>query len=79
GAGTLAFLGFLAFLAAIYQGPVSLVNALDNTQNLFVLFYATIISIFKPSILKEEVKGSVIALKLLAIAVIFAGAYLVSM
>lgn len=73
-----AFAGYLLFYNAISQGPVSLVVALNETEGFFVLLYATLISIFMPSVIKEETKGSVVALKLLAIAIIFAGAYLVS-
>ncbi|MBI2578114.1 MAG: EamA family transporter [Candidatus Aenigmarchaeota archaeon] len=76
--GAFGFFGFLLYFSAISQGSVSLVVALDNTQWVFVLFYATLISIFLPGVLKEDLKGSVVALKLLAIAIIFAGAYLVS-
>lgn len=74
----LGFSGFLFIFAAVSQGPASLVNALDLTQGLFVLIYATLVSIFAPKILKEEVKGSIIALKLISIIIIFVGGYLVS-
>jgi len=74
---TFGFFGLLVYFMAISQGPASLVNALGNTLGFFVLFYATLVSIFRPSILKEEIRGSVVALKFVAIALIFAGAYLV--
>lgn len=62
---------------AVSIGFVSLISALESTQPFFVLLYATIISIFAPKILKEEIKGSIILLKIIAILCMFIGAYLI--
>ena len=71
------FIGLLLYMAAASIGFISLVAALEQTQNIIVLVYAVIISIFAPKILKEEIKGSVILLKIMAIICMFIGAYLI--
>ncbi len=71
------FIGVLLYMAAASIGFISLVAALEQTQNIIVLFYAIILSIFMPKILKEEIKGSVILLKIIAIVCMFIGAYLI--
>ncbi|MBI2545001.1 MAG: DMT family transporter [Candidatus Aenigmarchaeota archaeon] len=76
--GFLGFLGLLVYYKAISEGSAALTTALDLTQAFFVLVYATLISIFIPKILKEEIKGSIITLKILAIALMIIGSYLIS-
>ena len=58
-------------------GYASLVSALTAVQPLFILIFATIISFYYPKILQEELKGSVIAIKVAAIVLIIIGAFLI--
>ena len=62
---------------AISLGPVSLVSALGRVKLLFVLFEASLLSIFYPKILKEKVSKKVFFEKLFAIIVIIIGAFLI--
>lgn len=70
---SIAVFAALSFTA----GYASLVSALTSVQPLFILIIATLISFYYPKILHEEIKGSIIALKAAAIALIVIGAFLV--
>jgi len=59
-------------------GYVTLVHTLSSIQPFFVLVFAVILSIFYPSILKEEIGKSVILLKILAIILMFIGVVLIT-
>lgn len=72
------FVGDVTWLAAVSQAPVSIVAALSTTEPLFVLLLAVASSVFTPKLLKEEIGGSKLALKLLAIALIALGAFMVA-
>lgn len=72
------FFGLLSLIIALSVGYVTLVNALASIESFFVLLFAVILSIFYPSILKEEIGKSIIALKLLAIVLMFIGALLIT-
>ena len=67
---------FLVTVAASI-GFITLVNALSSIQPFFVLLFATILSVFYPRILKEEFSKQTVLLKLVAIAIMFLGAWLV--
>jgi drug/metabolite transporter (DMT)-like permease len=71
--------GVYLSVIAYSLGPVSLVSALIQVEPLVVLFMVTIISIFKPKILKEELKGSILLLKIISIAMIVSGAILIKL
>lgn len=73
--GTLAGLSF--FIAASL-GPITLVTALGGIQPFFVLLFAILLSAFYPRILKEEIGKTTIALKLVAITLMFVGVLLVT-
>lgn len=75
---TLNLLGVLFITIATSIGYVTLVNALSSVQPFFVLLFAVLLSIFYPSILKEELSKSIISLKILAIVLMFIGAILVT-
>lgn len=62
---------------ALSYGFVSLVSALGQIQNFIVLIFAVLISIFRPQIIKEELKGTTISQKILAISLISFGAILI--
>jgi uncharacterized membrane protein len=68
----------VASYAAMSLGPVTLVSALGSLSPLFVLMLAVVISIFLPKILNEEIKGTSVLLKFIAMAIMFVGALLVT-
>jgi uncharacterized membrane protein len=72
------FLGTICWLIAASMGYVSLVSALAGLQHFFVFIYVLLSSIFVPQHLKEEMTRGVIALKISAIALMFAGTWLVT-
>lgn len=67
----------LLITIATVTGFVTLTNALSMLQPLFVLIFASLISIYYPKILKEETSGSSILLKALAIVIMIIGAVLI--
>jgi len=74
----LNLLALLLITIATSVGYVTLVNALASIQPFFVLLITVILSVFYPYILKEEIKKSVVFLKLLAIVLMFVGALLIT-
>jgi len=72
-------LGILFSLAATSLSYVSVVSALSGLQHFFVFVYMVLISLFVPKILKEELNRNVLALKILSIAVMFVGTWLITM
>jgi len=71
-------IGGISFIIAISTGFVTLTNALASIQPLFVLMFAVILSIFYPNILEEEISQSTVLTKFIAIAFLFAGAFLIT-
>lgn len=69
--------GILLITIATAIGYVTLVNALSSVQPFFILFFAVILSIFYPKILKEEIGKSIVLLKLFAIILMFIGVILI--
>lgn len=69
--------GLYILFSATNLTEVSLISALGQTQMFFVLIFATILSIFKPNIIKEEVTRRDIIEKVLAIIALFAGVVLI--
>jgi drug/metabolite transporter (DMT)-like permease len=68
----------LCSVAAVSLGPVTLVTALSSLQPFFVLVFALLLSRFLPGVLKEETGRSTVLLKLASIALMFAGAVLIT-
>jgi drug/metabolite transporter (DMT)-like permease len=68
----------LCSVAAVSLGPVTLVTALSSLQPFFVLVFALLLSRFLPGVLKEETGRSTVFLKLASIALMFAGAVLIT-
>ena len=62
---------------ALSYGFASLVSALGQIQNFIVLIFAILISVFRPQIIKEELKGTTVLQKILAISLISFGAVLI--
>lgn len=81
---TISVSGILDLLAVIFitiatsLGSVTLVDALSSIQSFFVLFLASIFSIFYPQILKEEVSKRTLFLKSTAIVFMFIGVILIT-
>lgn len=68
----------LLFTAAASTGFITLVEALTAVEPFFVLFFTVILSLFYPMILREETGKKIIAIKLLAIILIFSGTLLIT-
>lgn len=71
-------LGFVLVNYAISLASVSLVNAMQGVQYAFLLITVAILSRRFPKILSEQLSGSVLAQKLVAIALISAGIGLIA-
>lgn len=71
------YIGEISLLAGFAAGSVSLVTALASTQPFFTLLFACLISVFRPSILKEMIDRRTLSLKIAAIILIFIGTLLV--
>lgn len=71
-------LGILFNIWALSLGPAALIFALEGFQTLFVFSLTILISINKPYILKEELDKRNLALKVLALAVIVWGVFLIN-
>jgi positive regulator of sigma E activity len=65
------------FFFAASLGPITLVSAISITIPLVVLLFATVISRLWPKVLAEEIDAKTMGLKVLAIALIVVGIYLI--
>ncbi len=70
------FTGQLLFNKAISLGPVTLVSVFVSFQSLFVLLIATFLSIKFPLFIKEAIDAKTIGVKLIAIALMAFGLFL---
>lgn len=75
----LALFGYVVFLAAMSKADVSLVSALGSVQPLYVLFMMVCLSVFLPSVLKEEISRKILLIKFFSIALVVAGAFVISL
>ncbi len=66
------------FLFAASTGYVTLVNALIGTGPFFLLLFTSLLSVYRPDILKEELDAGLLARKVVGIACLFAGAVLIA-
>lgn len=73
GIGVLMALGYLSFVAAINNGPVSLSSAIVKSQNLIIFGITIALQKFHPGVVDEEMKRSVLVQKMAAIFLIVAG------
>lgn len=71
-------LGYLSLLIAISLGPVTLVNAVLETRPLMVFILATLLSVFYPSYLKEELTVQALAKKFVGTLLVIGGVILVA-
>ncbi len=58
--------------------PVSLVAIVDSTQPAFVLFYGVLLTLFLPKLIKEDISFGNLLKKVVSLALLFSGVYLVS-
>lgn len=57
-------------------GQVPLINATEGIRYVFLLLFVLILSFWKPKLLKEETKGTILLQKIIAVLLIGAGLYL---
>lgn len=69
---------FLTYYA-IMLGPVSLVSAVGGVGPFFTFMYGLILSGWFPQIIREDIRRSVIAKKIIAITLVFAGTLLINL
>lgn len=74
---TITLISILLVTIATSIGYVTLVEALSALQALFVLLIALALSVFRPSILKEELGGAVVLQKVIATILMFVGVILI--
>lgn len=77
GSETLAAVAGIFLIWSFSLGLVSLATAVTSVQPLFVLFYATLLSIFWPRVIKEELRTEALSLKVIAIGLILVGSLLI--
>lgn len=74
---SLSLVGVFFITVAASVGYITLVQALSAVQPFFVLVFTILLSLFFPAFLKEKVKASIVALKIAATIMMFAGAVLI--
>lgn len=72
-----AILADMSGAYAISLATVPLVSIVGGVQPLVVLIYGLILSVWFPQIIKEDIRKTVVAHKIISILIIFAGLYLV--
>ena len=70
-------IGTICSLIALSLVDASLASSLFGLQPFFVFFYTLVLSLFLPRLLNEETGKSILLLKMAAIALMFAGTWLV--
>jgi uncharacterized membrane protein len=78
GSESMNMAGVLLYFAALSLGFATLVEAVASLQYVFVFLIALLISIWFPKIIKEELRGSTILIKILAILLIVGGVFIVT-
>lgn len=73
GGSLTGLIGRLLCFLAITLGPISIISVLGGFEPLFVLIYASILSIWLPKILKEEINRKVLFIKIIAMFLMFTG------
>jgi drug/metabolite transporter (DMT)-like permease len=74
----LYFLSQIFWLIAASLGDVSLVSAIGGLEPFYVFGIMLFLSLFMPDILQEEISKEVISLKIVSIALMFAGTFLLT-
>jgi uncharacterized membrane protein len=73
----LPFLGFIFHFMSLSIGFVTLVSALEEIQAFFVLVIVTVITAFSTKIVKEKTSGFIFLQKLIAIALLLVGVFII--
>jgi len=73
----LASIALLLLLSALSMGPVSIVSSVVTLESMFIFIAAIILSKTHTHIIKEEMKGSTLIIKLVSTALILLGLYLI--
>jgi hypothetical protein len=68
---------YAIFLAKPFQIP--LINALEGTRFIFLLAFVFLLALWRPEILKEEIKGKILIQKIIAILLIGGGLALLAL
>jgi bacterial/archaeal transporter family protein len=76
---TVYVLALLSLFYAILLGSVALVSVIGGVQPFFVLIYGLMLSIWFPSVIREDIQKNTVLIKALAILLIFIGGYFVYM
>lgn len=71
--------GLLFNIWAISLGPVALVNATEGMQVLFVFIIASLLTVFAPKIIKEELDKKNVMLKVVAMILMIVGVIVLSL
>lgn len=74
-----AILALFSFFLAASQGPITLISPLLELQGAVVFISATILTLFLPKIIKEDISKDHLILKAIAVFCMTIGAVLVSM
>lgn len=69
----------IAFNFASLLVPVTLVWIVNGTQPFFVFIYGVLITVFFPKIAKEDISRKMIMQKLIAIAIMFVGGFIINL
>jgi uncharacterized membrane protein len=78
GEQAVAYISLACSNYAISLGPVALISAVGSVQPLFVLLFATIVSLQFPQVLDESMSRADFLLKGLGIIAIFVGACIIN-
>ncbi|MBU4482111.1 DMT family transporter [Candidatus Parcubacteria bacterium] len=70
--------GAILIQYAIFLGSVTLVNALQGLQQVFIFIIVLLLTLLAPKILKEKISKEIFFQKILAVALIFIGLYFVA-
>lgn len=76
---TIAIIAELSSSFAFSLAPVALVSVLSGTQAFWVFFFAIILSVKFPHILKEDIRKNTLLLKVFSILLIFVGLLFISL
>lgn len=76
--GLIAFTAVCLFYLSLAKGPVSLIAAVNGIGPLLVFIYSTIVSLFWPKFIKEELSPRILFFKASAIILIVTGVILIN-
>lgn len=74
----MGLVALILYFIAMSTGLASLVSAATSFEPLFVFAFVLLFSVFKPHVLKEDIGRSAMIAKILAVALIIAGTWLIA-